>query len=161
MIRLSYILILSSFIFSNKIKGQDSITIHTYILETLPKPGDTLKFKDSFKSEGHLLTSSSSFYPYSTFKVKTIEYQIAYDESGIVRYIGTVDSTFITKEGVRIGMTLKEIRSLNQDTNLRGELRIGYYINLPSGWKALFCVGNYCTEREVSEKDRVVCIFNR
>jgi len=135
--------------------------IDTIRLKSLPSIGDILG--DSIRLTGKnrgLLVNSSEICTSTTILNNGIIFDIAWDKDYRVNFIGTTDSGFIANENVRVDMTLKSIKDI-QNVDILKMAGWGYYIKLKSGWFAGFCIGKTCTDRGLKDDDKVAFIFKR
>ena len=70
--------------------------------------------------------------------INDISFLLAADSGNIVLFINTIDSNFVSPEGIRVGMP---IRNALEIANSEIKRKIWthyteYYVTLPSGWQA-------------------------
>lgn len=102
-------------------------------LSSLPDPGE--EARELFES-GHAPASPSA----GTFQL----YEVYYDgaeftlgvdgDSARVVSVSTMDPSFVTREGIRVGSTLSEVLSAGGSSPEYKQGRGGYVSELPSGW---------------------------
>ena len=105
-----------------------------------------------------LMINSASFQP--SFSSPDGRFRVAVDENNIVRFVTPVDDAFATTEGASRGTTLKSLRELT-GSKLVKDPGWGFTIDLPSGWKAVFCIGDTMTDRTPMESDVVTFLCQR
>ncbi len=71
--------------------------------------------------------------------IDNIAFLIAVDSNDVLMYISTIDSNFVTPEGLRVGMPIKNAIEIASNTL---EKKVWthfteYYVTLPSGWIAV------------------------
>ena len=116
---------------------------------------------DVADSTQYALISAAQLDPSYQVKVGEFEYNVAtYPDSKLIRYIEIKDKGFVSEEGAHTGMTLSEISKLTTE-NLIEERGWAYYVPLPSGWFAAFCVGQGCTSGAVVNSSVVSWLFKR
>ncbi len=106
------------------------------------------------------MISSSQFSPSHNLVVEGLSYTVATDNDGKVVYIGTSDPDFETDNGLRIGSTLQDVRSVTAN-RLLNEKGYGYTIHLPSGWTAGFFMGEHAADYEPTSESKVGWFFKR
>lgn len=132
----------------------------TIRLEKLPAIGDILSESIRLTSNHGQSVTSSNISPAATILNNGVVFDITWDKDYKVNYIVTKDSKFLTKENIKVNMTLKDIKGL-QKVDILKMPGWGYYIKLKSGWYAGFCVGKTCTDRELKDEDKITSIFKR
>jgi hypothetical protein len=107
-----------------------------------PKPTDSIAGKsDELYSIYHVL-------------FREIKYSVRADSNGRIRYIMTTDDNFETPEGVKEGMTFREVRPLSKGEMIKEDY--GFYLPLNSGWKAAFRTK---AEGELLSNEKVSWLF--
>jgi hypothetical protein len=119
---------------------------------------DTTKRKEF--SAPLMLISSSQIKPYKTVNIDGVNFQLVTDSKDDTSFIGTRDKSFITPEGYRVGMSLRQIKKKYRDKLLE-EPGFGYFIVLPSKWCILFTVGQTMTEHAPTDTNKVSYIYRR
>jgi len=133
----------------------------TIRLNKLPMIGDFLSDSIRLTSKNRaLLVNSSQISTSTTILNNGIIFDIAWNNDFRVNYIETSDSHFITSENVKVNTTLRKIKDI-QNVDIIKMPGWGYYIKLKSGWFVSFCTGKTCTDRELTDDDKVVSIFQR
>jgi len=107
-----------------------------------------------------MLISSSQIRPYKTVNINGVNFQLVRDAKGDTSFIGTRDTSFITPEGFKVGMSLHQIRKKYRDKLLE-EPGFGYFIVLPSKWCLQFIVGQTMTEHAPTDTNKVSYIYKR
>ncbi|MBN1253448.1 MAG: hypothetical protein JXA16_15015 [Bacteroidales bacterium] len=147
----------------------DTHVSDTIRFKKLPKIGDRISDSVIQTSKNiHLLVSSAQTYPSTSIYFQECIFDIGFEKfdpenrilGGKVKYIQTRDSNFRTSEGVKINMTLKELKHI-QDNKIIKEPGWAYYMELNSGWKVAFFVDETSTGRELLDSDSIKWIFNR
>ncbi len=107
-------------------------------LKEMPVLGEVLDIDtNQVPHEVLLMTSSAQVDRSWRIIVEDVRYWVAADNDGKVRYISSRDSTFVTPEGLTVGMTLDAVkRESGQEVTY--ELGFEHYVVLPSGWAAAF-----------------------
>lgn len=114
-------------------------------------------------SHHSILVDSNDINPYFLVLDNDIKYLIAYSKiSNIIKYIivdKSNENKFKTPEGIYIGMTYSELIKIFPEINLHARIGLGYYGQLPSGWKIGFFIGKNLTEHHPKDEDRILIIF--
>lgn len=115
------------------------------ITEYSTKP-DTLEARRKFARRHHCIYND-------------IEYNFTVNDSNLVNNIYTNDTLFNTSEGLKIGDNFIDAEKYISDKNnlIKGEL--GYYIPLPSGWNAAFCIGVSGTDHPPDSNSTISWFF--
>lgn len=131
------------------------------ILNELPKLNSYLddSIRQASNNIGRVI-SSGQISPSTKIKYDGIIFDIAWDLDNRVNDIMTTDPNFSTTDGVKINMTLKELKNL-QDIKIVKEPGWAYYAVLNSGWGVAFSVDKTMTGRELLDSDRIQWIFKR
>lgn len=127
-------------------------------LSQLPEIGAIIK--NPPKSRTLTMTSSASTDPEYQMKINAINYSVALNAVGKVKYIATDDISFSTPEGLKIGDSYSKVKEITKKTFIE-ESGWGYYIKLPSGWCAGFCEGKTCTSEPLNETSTIDWFFKR
>ena len=120
-----------------------------------------IELPDYYTQYEHIVVGSFAF-PYVRIISNGIIYNVCYDWNSLVRYITIDDSTadnFSTPEGIRIGMSYKEIKKLLKKIKLNKSRTIGYFMKLPSGWYITFWVGNSGIDHYPKGNDKISRIY--
>jgi hypothetical protein len=105
------------------------------------------------------VVSAGSMLPSKTVFIDGIEFTAVLRQEDTL-YLMTNNRKFVTPEGYRVGMQLKELnKSLRK--NLQKEPGWGYYAKLKSGWNLGFCEGSSCTEHYPLDTSKVYWAFKR
>jgi hypothetical protein len=72
-----------------------------------------------------------------SMKFNSIKYTVTTNTKGIINYISTTDSQFVSPEGIKIGDSLAKVREVSKKDLIK-ESRCVSYVPLKSGWKAAF-----------------------
>lgn len=110
------------------------------------------------------ITGPSNMEPVYEIQVLTVPFQIAQSTERI-DYVSTSSPDFTTPEGIRVGMTMAEVRK-QVGGELREEHGWGCYMELESGWRAGFdvshMVGDWrsCKE-QITPQSEVVFFYAR
>ena len=107
-----------------------------------------------------VLINSSQLSPSIEIFNENSVFTIAWNEIGEVNFITTSDSNFKTKENIKIGSTILEIKK-QQTTEIHKISGFGYYIRLKSGWNAGFCIDKSCTDQQPKDEDSVTFFFKK
>ncbi len=124
----------------------------------LPQIGQVLpnKIKEgSFK--GYCIISPADMDKIYEIKVDSVEFEVAIDEKSRIKYIQTYNETFITDDGIKVGMTYEQVQKISKD--IRTLIGWAYCIPLPSGWNAAFTVGSSMTEHFPDKDAQVKFLF--
>jgi len=89
-----------------------------------------------------------------------IEYSVTVNSDNLINFITTNSVKFKTLEGASVGIMLSELREYTSQ-RIIVEAGWGYYIELPSGWNAAFCLGKGCTSNPLKENSKVSWYFKR
>jgi formylglycine-generating enzyme required for sulfatase activity len=87
-----------------------------------------------------------------------VEYTLGIDENGRVQFLSTSSLKVATAEGIRVGQRFAELQKV-EGIKLVAWCGWGYVVELPSGWKAAFFLGESMTEREPQPEDRLDLLF--
>jgi hypothetical protein len=98
--------------------------------------GGTLPCTTNENTEETMI-SSGQFAPFCTVRSDGVIFTIASVDRKTIAFISTNDSTFVSPEGVAIGVELNELKA-KYGLPLRVETGWAFYIVLPSGWCASF-----------------------
>ena len=116
--------------------------------ERLPEIGERFvpqAFWEADSCDGLIMTYPAQMRPCFRVRLEEVDYVVAFNDSGIVKYIDTRDSAFMTPEGVTTRSTLADV--LERGGEEVGRLPGWCYVSpLPSGWNAAWCVGYTCTD---------------
>lgn len=104
------------------------------------------------------MTNASNMAKVYSIENERISFNIQVDDSYIVTYISTNDPDFRTPEGVYLGMTYEQVMG-KTSAELKAMRGWGYYLKLPSGWKAVFFIGQSGTDSEPGEESDVTLLF--
>ena len=105
----------------------------------------------------HYVAASAQTWPSCRVVYAGITYLIGVDTRGAIRFIETWDGKFISPEGLKVGSSIAQLRSVG-GTEPWGELGWGHQAKLPSGWSARFAgIG----EGDLPERAVVVSFFKR
>ena len=75
--------------------------------KTMPEIGNKIPDSISLNKGTYIMISSAQLEPSYDIIIKGIKYTICMDKSNISKYIETKDSSFITSDNIKIGMSLK------------------------------------------------------
>ena len=95
-----------------------------------------------------------------SISIDEINYSIGVNEIGLIDYVITSDSNFSTSEILKIGDTYKKVQGLTEK-EVVVLIGWGYYIELPSGWKAVFTQGDTMTEGELKYNSKIKFFFKQ
>jgi len=112
---------------------------------------------DNIQPDGLLMISASQLQTFYVSKYNNIEYDIAVDDQNIIIYIGTQDSNFVTEDKLRVGDPLA-LALENAISELMLESGWAYYVELKSGWKAMFTTGPHMTD-SIPKPDSPIRLF--
>ncbi len=145
----------------NKRGGGQPFTPEIIILSEIPKLNSYLddSIRQASNNIGRVI-SSGQISPSIKIKYDGIIFDIAWDLDNRVNDIMTTDPNFSTTDGVKINMTLKELKNL-QDIKIVKMPGWGYYAELNSGWGVGFSVDETMTGRELVDSDSVKWIFKK
>ena len=114
-------------------------------------PPDTVKL---------LMVGSAQIMPYKTIHIGGIAFELVTDDRNDTSFLATSDKNFVTPEGYRIGMSLKQIKKEHRN-NMKVDMGWGYFVKLPSQWNLQFVVGQSFTDHEPVDTNKVVYIFKK
>jgi hypothetical protein len=111
-------------------------------------------------AEVYIVVSPSEIRKCYDITIDGINYSVSVNELSLIDYIITSDSNFSTTENLKIGDTYNKVQKLTQNkvVVLDGW---GYYIELPSSWKAVFTQGDEMTEGELKNNSKVLLFFKQ
>jgi len=108
-----------------------------------------------------IVIDSNALYSYFLVNDNNFIYKISYSQN-IIKYIIINDNSlniFETPEGIKIGMTLSELRNKFPDIKIYRNSGFGYFGELPSGWKIGFFTGQTATEYYPKNDEKIKTIF--
>ena len=136
-----------------------AVKTDTLTIIKLPIIGEIIA--DSIKQTSNnrmQLINSSQFSPSTTVYCQGSLFNIAWDNNGKVNYMMTTDTNFVTDNNVKVNVTLKEVKRI-QDVEIFSMPGWGYYIRLNSDWFAAFCIDSTCTGRDIEDNDKINWIY--
>jgi hypothetical protein len=99
--------------------------------------------------ESNLLVTPAAFAPYIYVRSNNCVFVVASYDNNVVRFIGIIKPftnagglSFLTPEGIHIGMSYKSILEILPNLEVREIPGWGYSAKLPSGWKIGFPMVN-------------------
>jgi hypothetical protein len=117
------------------------------------------KLKNSFSKM--IMIARGQISPYKEIKIKGINFNLVLDGADTT-YLATKEESFVTPEGLSVGMQLSELPTGIQK-GLTKEPGWAYYYKLPSKWSLGFCEGTSCTDNYPypTSHSKVKWIFKR
>lgn len=106
---------------------------------------------------GALLDSTTLLH---TYAAPDGRFRAAADANGLVRMIIPVADDFTSPEGISQGSTFAAVKDVT-DSALTKVPGYGYLVDMPSGWTAVFCVGNGMIDSEPEDRTRVAFVCQR
>ena len=106
-----------------------------------------------------VLPAPSQMWPAYGWSHDGVEYQVAVDHDGLIKFISTHSSQLKMPSGAYVGMTLLDFRAA-VDVNLERIQGWGWSAELPSGWSAVFYCGETMTACEPRTSSRIGMIYN-
>lgn len=107
-----------------------------------------------------MLITSGQLSKYETVKINDINFDLVQNNNHDTIYLQTMESKFVTKEGIRVGTKVSEL-PISIQQNLIKEIGWGYYYKLASGWSIGFCEGSTCTNSYPTADSKIRWIFRR
>ncbi|HNQ78465.1 MAG TPA: hypothetical protein PKJ37_06400 [Acidobacteriota bacterium] len=153
-----YLLTTTVWILLTSCATKDFFKVPELRLSQLPEIGTIIKKPP--KSRTLIMTSSASTDPEYQMKINAINYSVALNAVGKVKYIATDDVSFSTPEGLKMGDSYSKVKEITQKNCVK-ESGWGYYIKLSSGWYAGFCEGKTCTSEPLTETSTIDWFFKR
>ena len=105
------------------------------------------------------MTSSADIENLYGITVDRIEFEVAIDQQSRINYIQTDSKYFVTTEGVSIKSLFQQVQKIN--------IKIVHYpgwcsyVPLPSGWNAVFIIGDNLTEPRPNDTTKVIFFFRK
>ncbi|MCK5383963.1 MAG: hypothetical protein KAJ29_00210 [Alphaproteobacteria bacterium] len=121
-----------------------------------PDIGDEFPLEKLFDQK--LMVSSGQIDDVVYVSHKGLNVDIALDGKGKVSYIRICDPAYVSQDGISPGAVLRDICEITS-TELKSMPGWGYWLDLPSGWKVSFCVGDSCTDTEPDPDTPSKCFF--
>ncbi|TWU17799.1 hypothetical protein Pla52o_50140 [Novipirellula galeiformis] len=119
--------------------------------------GQTVPVNFKNYGSGALLDSTTLLH---TYAAPDGRFRAAADANGLVRMVIPVADDFRSPEGISQSSTFAAVKEVT-DSALRKVPGYGYLLDMPSGWTAVFCVGNGMTDSEPNDNTWVTFICQR
>lgn len=107
-----------------------------------------------------MLITSGQLSKYETVKINDINFDLVQNNNHDTIYLQTMESKFVTKEGIRVGTKVSEL-PISIQHNLIKYPGWGYIYKLASGWSIGFCEGSTCTDSYPIADSKIRWIFRR